>query len=290
MTSRLRLTKKKGRPPNEQIENRGKSGQNVDGKNYEKMGTEGNKKIFQRAISNAQKHGLKLEPGRKNQGYGNCSYEAALFNINDRTCFKEKLPMSPDFYRRIWNTDMMNKIIYESNNWNPGLTEEELRQGFAELMESGIYERPFFGDMMMAGIACGIRKRILIFNTNEHTTHDPISVVDPAHYGGRIDSEIPVVVAYDLVHYESMHPVGSKDIDETVKLVNSYIAIPSRYVLEYGFTRSDMKDVLGIEVFTENKETNGTEQKGMEILKDEKSGFQFGSVLFEELSNGMVRC
>ena len=185
------------------------------------------KKIFERAISSAQKHGLGLEPGRQNLGDGNCSYEAVIFNINDRSCFKEKLPMSPDFYRRIWNTDMMNKLIYELNDWNPGLTDAELRQGFSELMESGIYERPFFGDMMMAGIACGIRKRILIFNTNEKTTHDPISVVDPANYGGKIDSNIPVVVAYDLVHFESMHPVGSKDIEETKKLVDSYIAIPA---------------------------------------------------------------
>ena len=109
MTSRLRLTKKKGRPPNEQIENSGKSSENVGGKSLAKMETEGDKKIFQRAMSSAQNHGLRLEPGRKNQGYGNCSYEAVLFNINDRSCFKEKLPMSADFYRRIWNTDMMNK-------------------------------------------------------------------------------------------------------------------------------------------------------------------------------------
>ena len=118
------------------------------------------KKIFQRAISSANKHGIHLEPGRENNGYGNCSYEATIFNINDRSCFAEKLPMSPDFYRRIWNTDMMNRIIYEANeDWNPGLSRAQLRQGFAELTESGVYERPFFGDMMMAGIACGVKKR-----------------------------------------------------------------------------------------------------------------------------------
>ena len=253
------------------------------------------KKIFERAISSAQKHGLGLEPGRQNLGDGNCSYEAVIFNINDRSCFKKKLPMSPDFYRRIWNTDMMNKLLYVSNEWNPGLTDAELRQGFEELMESGIYERPFFGDMMMAGIACGIRKRILIFNTNEKSTHDPISVVDPAHYGGEIDSNIPVVVAYDLVHFESMHPVGNRDIDETIKLVNSYIATPSRYVAEYGFTRSDIKDlvskdVLGTNMLTENRERMETRKDYVEKTKEEKNCFKFGSILFEELNNGMVRC
>ena len=103
------------------------------------------KRIFQRAVLSANKHGINLEPGRENNGYGNCSYEATIFNINDRSCFDDKLPMRPDFYRRIWNTDMMNKIIH-NDDWNPGLSSAQLRQGFAELMESGVYERPFFGD------------------------------------------------------------------------------------------------------------------------------------------------
>ena len=188
------------------------------------------KRIFQRAISSAQKHGINLEPGRENPGHGNCSYEAAIFNINDRSCFSEKFLMSPNFYRRIWNIDMMNKIIDGRNQWNQGLTEAQLREGFTELMESGVYERPFFGDMMMAGIACGIKKRILIFNTNENTTHDPVSVIDPEDHGGNVDSDIPVVVAYDLVHYESLHPMERSDIGETMRLVESYIAKPKEVI------------------------------------------------------------
>ena len=69
------------------------------------------KRIFQRAISSAKKHGINLVPGRGNQGHGNCSYESTIFNINDRNCFAKNFPMSLNFYRRIWNTDMMNKII-----------------------------------------------------------------------------------------------------------------------------------------------------------------------------------
>ena len=73
-----------------------------------------NKKIFQRAILNAKIHGISLVPGRENQGDGNCSYESVIFNINDRSCFAENLSMSPDYYRRIWNIDMMNKIIVKT--------------------------------------------------------------------------------------------------------------------------------------------------------------------------------
>ena len=56
------------------------------------------------------------------------------------------------------------------------------------------------------------------------TGHDPISVVDPTHYGGSLNNQIPVVVAYNLVHYESLQPVDRNDIEETMKLTKSYIA------------------------------------------------------------------
>ena len=235
MASKLRLRKKKYNPP--LIE----ASSPVNNDEHKTMMTEN--RIVLRAIASAQKHRIKLDPGRQNHADGNCSYESVIFNINDRDCFKEKLTMSPDFYRRIWNTDMMNKILDGTNPWNPGFTRTQIVQGFQELMETGVYERSFFGDMMMVGIACGIRKRILIFNTNENistTGHDPVSVVDPTQYGGRIDNEIPVVVAYNLVHYESLHPVDGHDIEETVKLTKSYIANPSRYLQEYGFTRNDI--------------------------------------------------
>ena len=138
--------------------------------------------MFQRAIASAAKHNINLEAGRENSGGGDCSYFSVIFNINDRRCFQNKFPMSVDVYRRIWNVDMMNKVLDKKIAWNPGLTKHEIQEGFQEIMEPGVYERSFFGDMIMPGIACGTRKRILIFNTNENintTGHDPISVVDP---------------------------------------------------------------------------------------------------------------
>ena len=100
-------------------------------------------RIFQRAIANAEKHGINLKPGTENNGNGNCSYESVLLNINDRECFNEKFPMSPEFYRRVWNTDLMNKILDEKIPWNPGLSRSEIQEGFQELMENGVYERNY---------------------------------------------------------------------------------------------------------------------------------------------------
>ena len=147
--------------------------------------------MMQRAIASAQKHNINLEPGRINSGGGNCSYESVIFNINDRSCFPEKFLMSPDVYRRVWNIDTMNKVLDERIPWNPGMTRKQIVAGFQEVMEPGVYEISFFGDMIMAGIACGVRKIILIFNTNpdiSRRVHDPVSMVDPRDYGGNMDS------------------------------------------------------------------------------------------------------
>ena len=266
MASKLRLKKKKYHPPIDD------NNDNCQTRQVVNLNT--NKTIVQRAIASAQKHNIKLKPGRENHADGNCSFEATMYNINDRSCFQEKLPMTPDFYRRIWITDMMNKILDRSNPWNPGLTRIEIVQGFQELMVSGVYERSFFGDMMMAGIACGVRKRILIFNTNESITttgHDPISVVDPTQYGGSLDSEIPVLVAYNLVHYESLQPVDRKDIEETIKLTRSYIANPSRYMAEYGFTRYDISYLISNNVMKHTPEEITAKMVG---LPNQSASFQ----------------
>ena len=252
-------------------------------------------KIFQKAIENAKKHHIKLVPGIENSGGGNCSYESVILNVNERECFKVGFVMSPDFYRRVWNVDLMNKILDGRVPWNPGMSRTEIIEGFQELMESGVYERNFFGDMMMAGIACGVRKRILIFNTHEMTPHDPISVIDPSHYGGSVDSDIPVVLAYDLVHYESLHTVDNDDIEETIKLVRCYIAEPSTYKQDYGFTRKDMGNLVSpsstadVACRTANVRSLGvspTKDKEYEVAEC----FKFEGISFRELNNGNIIC
>ena len=171
------------------------------------------------------------------------------------------------------------------------------------MMESGVYAEPFFGDMMMAGIACGVRKKILIFNTNENivsTGHDPIAVVNPRDYGGQVDNETPVVVAYNLTHYESLHPVSNADIDETMKLTNCYIAQPSRYEEEYGFTTNDIvyllspstsnivKNNVVSEPETKTESTNQSNSENHSM--NDKFAFIQGDIRFEEVEQGNVLC
>ena len=304
--SKLKLRKLRDRGKAEED----KLGTKID--DNKKMSVQNSSEMIQRAIASAQKHDIKLTPGTQNPGGGDCSYLSVIYNINDRGCFCNKFPLSPEYYRRVWTIDLMNKVLDKRIPWNPGLTRQEIQAGFQEIMESGVYERSFFGDMMMVGIACGVRKRILIFNTHTNTTHDPISVVDPRDYGGEIDSEIPVVVAYNLVHFESLHPANEKDIQETVKLVNSYST--GSYEEDYGFTRQDMLCLTTESIVIYNKKyaSQGNEKhkirspppkktKYSETDDDsatkknngntpETEDFIFENILFKETGSGNTRC
>ena len=264
MASKLTRKRKKYHPPYEEPMDETRSRKKLN-----ETHTQGD--IAQRAIASAKKHNINLKPGRANRGAGNCSYESVVYNINDRNCFREKLPLSPDAYRRIWTTDMMNRILDKTCTWNPGLTKRQLVDGFTIMMDSGVYEVEFFGDMIMPGIACGIRKRILIFITNENivtTGHNPIAVIDPTNYGGQLDDDTPVVVAYNLVHYESLHPVHNDDIEETIKLTNAYIALPSRYEELYGFVKEDISYLVSSSPREPTPERGGKQETWAEVVMD----------------------
>ena len=144
MSSKLKLRRKKYHEPYIDLPNEG----NMDVNNQVKTSTNEielvkNKRIFERSIANAAKHRIKLGPGAENNGGGNCSYESVVLNINNRDCYKDKLNMSTDYYRKIWNTDLMNKILDQRIPWNPGLTRAQIIGGFQELKESGVYELSF---------------------------------------------------------------------------------------------------------------------------------------------------
>ena len=155
-----------------------------------------------------------------NKADGNCAFDAVINNINDRACFSEKLPLESTVYRQIWITE----LEIETEKYpilGAGYTEEERKENWNLLKHSGIYEVDFFGDLVLHAIAKGCQKNILIFNTSKEAP-DPIYVIKAAEFGGNIDTEIPVVVGYNQVHYESLHPATEKDIEKTKLLVNAY--------------------------------------------------------------------
>ena len=127
--------------------------------------------LTKRAVASARKHEISVRPGTKNSADGDCAFESVLLNINERSCFSESFPFSAGYYRRIWMTDFKNKTI-DDPTWNI-YTRKEWEEGWKEMLQSGVYERGLFGDLMLFGIACGVRKFLLIFNTKDllHVNH-----------------------------------------------------------------------------------------------------------------------
>merc|ERR1712240_187967 len=116
-----------------------------------------------------------------------------------------------------------------------GFTEEERKENWNRLKDYGSYEIEFFGDFVIYGVGLGCKKNILVFNTSLDAAA-PIYVITPERFGGTTDSDIPIVLAYNQVHYESMYPSSIEDIQKTKCLVHSYITgnyTYSRHELPY---------------------------------------------------------
>ena len=175
--------------------------------------------MIKQAIESARKHGISLEPGSQNNADGNCTFESVLLNINNRSCFNTKLEEHPDFYRNKWITEFeITAKMYPTIG--AGYSEQDKKIYWNQLKCPGVYNIPYFGDLIINAIAKGSKKNILIFNTSP-AAFSPIYVVQGNEFGGKIDSDIPVVLAYNQVHYESLHPVTLADIEKTRKLCNS---------------------------------------------------------------------
>ena len=102
-------------------------------------------------------------------------------------------------YRQIWVTDLANRTV--DSPWNT-FSRNDWFEGWNQMKVPGTYERGTFGDLMLAGIACRIRKILLIFNTNLNSPHDPIYIVNPTQFNVSPDTVVPIILAYNLVpHY-----------------------------------------------------------------------------------------
>ena len=145
------------------------------------------------------------------------------------------MTMSIDWYRRIFVTDMANRTLNSPYNT---MTPQEWLSRWSEMLVPGTYERGIFGDLMLPGIACGTRKILLIFNTHPDSPHDPIYVVNPSNFNVQPDTEIPVVLCYNMSHYESLEPCTDEDIQRTVNLVKEYEE--GRYI----YSRNDIATLI----------------------------------------------
>ena len=188
--------------------------------------------IFTVAIKNAAWHGINLKPGWPNNADGNCIIEAIVDNVNNRNCFNENFSGSPDSLRYLWLTKAERHVY----NFTGGLLRplDEFKSEWAQLKTSRSYECDF-GDFVPHAIAHCIQKDILIFNSHICVNRDPIYVVEASKLDNRTaNTPIPIILAYNGVHYESLLPMKEEDIEKSIALKIQYINN------QYTFTKNDI--------------------------------------------------
>ena len=97
----------------------------------------------------------------------------------------------------------------------------DIQNQWKELKIPGTYATEL-SDLAMVAIARGCHKDILIFNTDKEA-HSPIYTIRAEEYDGGIRDNInPVILAYNVHHYESLAPKTNEDCIRSLKLVESY--------------------------------------------------------------------
>ena len=152
---------------------------------------------------------------------GDCAIEAVTDNINTRPEFNETFCGASDVNRRNWMQEAEELVFNFSGG--AGMTEEEFRAQWDILKKSGTYEYDL-GDFVLAAIAHCTKKDILIFNTRPDGPFDPIFVVSAAKLANRkANTKIPVLLAYNQVHFEGLVPDSHLDMEKTIELKEKYL-------------------------------------------------------------------
>ena len=211
--------------------------------------------MIERAVINANAHGINVHVGVRNLGNGNCAFESMIDSLNTRDCFKDVYEGTPDYWRKIW-CSMIENIAFKE--WNCGLSQKEWAEGWALMKQPHIYEHQL-GDLVLPGIAHCTRKDILIFNTSLNS-HTPVYLVEARKLCNQIpDTDIPVCLAYNGVHYEGLVPDTDDDIARTIDLKQD--------ILE-GRNQNSMENIKKL---FEDMEDKDNENKSMYMTKEEES-------------------
>ena len=182
------------------------------------VNTDPEKLIIKRAVENAKAHGINLHAGVENLGNGNCLFESIIDSINTRSTFQENIEETPDYCRKIWMEEVENTAY---DDWNGGLTRAEWAMEWSVLKTPRTYECKL-GDLVLPGIAHCIKKDVLVFNTSPNA-HSPIYVIKSSDLANRgNNTEVPICLAYDQVHYEPLVPDTDEDVQKTIQLKQAW--------------------------------------------------------------------
>jgi hypothetical protein len=227
----------------------------------------------------AARHGVRMEHGTPNEARGNCTYESVISNINDREDFSpdQKIELDPKQARVEWVTELQTAIAADYPDIIPdNVPDFNAEELWDKVKQDGVYEIPLIGDLVLNAIARGAKKVLLIFNTSPHA-QDPIYVVEPERFGGERDSDVPVCLVYNQVHYESMHPVMPQDVEKTQDLVSQYLdgtyqfkkADIGNLIMPFNDTEKKRVKRTGVATTGEKGPAKSSTKRSRELRKDD---------------------
>ena len=146
------------------------------------------------------------------------------------------------------------------------------------MRQPGVYEHPL-GDLVLPGIAHCIGKDIIIINTSSQVRWCIQVVLASSLKGNHATTDIPIIVAYNQVHYEGLVPNTDEDIRKSIELKHSFLSnaivekVDSNPTLRQIYnipSQASFADVLKLpcnkneescnKVFTENMEIKNVKQ------------------------------
>ena len=99
-----------------------------------------------------------------------------------------------------------------------GKSQEEWVRFLAPLKQPGFYNGEI-GDLALTGLAHMLGVNILLVHTSSHLGTVPLTLIDAECFGHQAVTPIPIVMAYNGEHMESLCPVSEEDVRRTMDLV-----------------------------------------------------------------------
>jgi len=176
--------------------------------------------MVEAAVRIGAQMGIKLRGGTPVKASGNCLIESVKGNIEERDIFYLKLNES-SLELRLKSALEGERVIGESPYRIEDYSEAEWAQGWNLLKNEGIWNVEYFGDLMIIALAHYIHKNILLINTDPDSPN--ITVILGDQFGAKLDSDVPVILAYSGDHYESLIPSTNDEEERTKALVYKYV-------------------------------------------------------------------
>ena len=179
------------------------------------------KPMIEKAIKVGKYYGLNLKEGIPNMADGNCAIETTLDQLDKRPEFEgHRVPGEPQFYRKKWFSEIERDAW--GTSWSERWSLSRWKSGWKFMQQPGIYEHEL-GDIVMHGIAHCNSVDILIINTLEKQGLPYCVIPASALCGRQATTEVPIILAYNEVHYEGLLPVSEVDIQKSIELKQQYL-------------------------------------------------------------------